>query len=348
MKTPEDFNPEAKRVFVRCDFNVPLGEGEVLDDFRIEKAVPTLEYLVSEGAKVVIGSHLGRPGGERDPSLSLAPVQESLLGWLDRSVVKADGCIGKEIERWTREMKKGEILLLENLRFRKGEKKNEERFARRLGRLADLYLNEAFSVSHRRHASLVGVPRFLPAGVGFLFEKEIEALSRVLEEPVSPVVGVIGGAKVESKRKALAGVREKVDSLLVGGRVGEELKGEERFEKENIHFPRDGKRKEGRVLDIGAETIKFFKKRIGEAGTVFWAGPMGKVEERGFRRGTVEIAEAIGESQGFKVVGGGDTVSFLRSQGLTPGFDHLSTGGGAMLHYLARGRLPALEVLKEQ
>lgn len=328
----------------RFDFNVPLEKGEVVDDYRIGQAVPTIEWLVEKGARVVLASHLGRPGGKKVSFLSLSPVQEALLLWLDRSVVLADDCIGKKIEKWTKEMKKGEILLLENLRFREGEEEGDKRFGKRLARLGDIYINEAFSVSHRAHASLVWPPRLLPSGVGLLFEKEVRNLSRVTEEPERPVVGIVGGAKVKSKGQFLDKLLEKADLLLAGGKVGEVLKKDKSLKDKNILFPRDGVGEDGNVFDIGPETIDVFKEEIRKAGTVFWAGPMGKFEDERYARGTKEVGKAVAESKAFTVVGGGDTVSFIREKKIE-GFNHVSTGGGAMLYFLAEGTLPALKDL---
>ncbi len=361
MQKITDLNLKGKRVLVRCDFNVPLREGEVVDDFRIEKTIPTIECIIKKGGKPILMSHLGRPGGERKESLSLAPVQDKLLEHLDLSVTKARTSIGAEIERWTEKMQPGEVLLLENLRFHKGETENDERFARRLSRLGDVYINEAFSVSHRNHASIVLLPEILPSAPGILFLKEIEALSKLRKEPERPLAGIIGGAKLAKKMGPIPGLLKTVDLLFVGGKVGEVLKryrenGEieeglrEIVEKidladEKMFLPLDVIARKGKICDIGPETIKVFKKNIKKAKTVFWAGPLGNIDLEEFETGSKEIAAAVGELEGFSVAGGGDTVSFLRKNGLDKKFDHISTGGSALLKFLSEGTLPGLEAL---
>lgn len=367
---------------MRCDFNVSLDDkGVVLDDFRIEKTVPTIEYLIEKGAKTILMSHLGKPEGKFDKALSLGPVQNKLLEYLDVSVTKAQDCIGKDIGSWTREMADGEVLLLENLRFHKEEEENDLEFARALSRLGDIYINEAFGVSHRAHASLVGIPKFLPSGIGLLFKQEIDALSKVLDKPKRPLVGIIGGAKVHTKVEPINEFLEKVDFLLVGGKVADEVlraKGIsvgkslpdpeimaeiDKIELTNsrLRLPVDvvvaldnvytkvvgpgATRKQESVFDIGPETVKLFSRIIASAKTIFWSGPLGKIEDKRFSMGTFGVARAIVKSGAFSVAGGQETVSFLRQYNLADKFSHLSTAGGAMLEYLSKGTLPALEVL---
>lgn len=219
MRTLKDLNVKNKRVLVRCDFNVPLNEkGEIEDDFRIKQTIPTIEYLVEKGAKVILMSHLGRPEGRVVENLRLTPIQEKLTEYLDLSIAKAPDCVGKKIEKETIKMKEGEILLLENLRFHREEKKNYGNFAKEISKLADIYVNDAFGVSHRAQASIVGVPEYLPCAAGLLLEKEIKILSRVLENPWRPLVAIIGGVKIESKIKVIKQFLEKADHLLIGGK----------------------------------------------------------------------------------------------------------------------------------
>jgi len=387
MKTLKDFNFKNKRVLVRCDFNVPLDEkGSILDDFRIRQTIPTIKYLVKEGAKVILISHLDDPKGRIVENLRLTPLQEKLMEYLDLSVVKANDCIGPEVEGWLKEMKEGEILLLENIRFHKGEEENDENFAKELAKLGDTYINDAFSVCHRAHASVVGIPKFLPSGMGLLLEKEIKVLSNVLEKPWRPLVAIIGGVKISTKIKLIEKFLEIADHLLLGGEiantilsgkgilVGRPLPEKEVLEKIEkidltnlkLHLPVDGiislkerkedflregaigtfKKEEG-VFDIGSETRAIFEKIIKTAKMIIWNGPLGLFEDERFEKGTREVALEIARNHtAFKIIGGGETIEAVTKFGLLDKFDHVSTGGGAMLEFLAGEKLPGIEVLK--
>jgi phosphoglycerate kinase len=345
MRTLKEFNFKEKRVLVRCDFNIPLGnQGEILDDFRIKQSIPTIEYLIEKGAKIILMSHLGRPKGKVVEELRLTPIQNKLMEYLDVSIVKAADCIGPEIEKWTHQMQTGEVLLLENLRFHKGEEENEENFTRELAKLGDIYINEAFSVSHRNHASIVGVPKYLPSGAGFLLEKEIKVLTDLIENPAKPLIAIIGGAKVETKSKLINRISEIADSVLIGGLINKAIK------EKNIQlkFPQkivepvdsiDGK-------DIGPKTIERFREKIFSAKTIFFNGVLGLIEKEEFTKGTREVLGAIIESKAFSVIGGGEMVWFVNRLGLTEKLNHVSTGGGAMIAFLAGEKLPGIEALK--
>lgn len=346
MKTLRDFDLKNKRVLVRCDFNVPLdGQGNISDDFRIKKTVPTISYLIENGAKVILMSHLGRPEGRVEEALRLTPVQDKLTEYLDVSVAKAPDCVGEEIEKWTREMQPGEILLLENLRFHKEEEENDDIFARKLASLGDIYINDAFGVSHRSHASVVGVAQYLPSGAGLLLEKEIKTLSGLIDAPEKPLVAVIGGAKVETKVGLVNKISGTADCVLVGGLIIKSIKGEK------IHLAHPEKIVEpideiGGGKDIGPETVELFREKISQAKTVFFNGALGQIESEEFSGGTEEILRAISESQAFSVVGGGDMMFLIARLGLSEKFNHISTGGGAMLALLSGQKLPGLEALK--
>ncbi len=385
MKTVRDFKVKKKRVLVRCDFNVALDkEGNILDDFRIEKTIPTIEYLIKNGAKVILMSHLGRPDGKKVETLKLDKVQERLTEYLDLSVTKAPDCVGKEIEEYTKELQAGEILLLENLRFHKEETQGNKEFAQKLSKLADLYINDAFGVSHRSHASVTGVPKFLTSGVGLLLEKEIKVLSGLIQDPDQPLVSIIGGAKVETKIKLLKKLLEDKTHLLLGGvlantvlkakKVGigqskiepkmVELAKKMDLTNSKLHLPVDvlvasnssknsffiraiGEVKKGEsIFDIGPDTCELFENIIKRAKTIFWNGPLGMIEKKDFSKGTLKIAQAVAGSDAFSVVGGGETVEFLNKKGLSSEFNHVSTGGGAMLCFLSGEKLPGLEALK--
>jgi len=346
MRNVRDFNVTNKRILVRCDFNVPLSDkGEILDDFRIRKTIPTIEYLIEKGARVILMSHLGRPEGKVAEEFRLTPVQDKLAEYLDISIAKASDCTGIEIEKWTKEMLPGEVLLLENLRFRKEEEENNENFAKELSKLGDIYINDAFGASHRAHASIVGITKFLPAGAGLLLEKEVSCLAKLSTNPAKPLVAVIGGKKVEDKSKVIDKISEVADFILISGLIKKEID-QKNFKfryPEKIIAPID---EIGGGKDVGPETIKLFRTKIMEAKTVFWSGPLGKIEEEEFSGGTKELAEAIIESGAYSVVGGGETMEFVNQLGLADKFSHVSTGGGAMLEFLSGTKLPGLEALK--
>lgn len=217
-KTVEDFDVNGKRVLVRVDFNVPMDEeGNITDDTRIRAALPTIQYLIKNGAKVILASHLGRPKGKKNPKYSLAPVAGRLSELLGKDVVMAGDCIGEEVEKAVASMKPGDVMLLENVRFYAEEEANDRGFAEKLARLADIYINDAFGTAHRAHASTAGVAEFLPAGAGFLMKKEIEIMGKALEAPERPFVAILGGAKVSDKIGVIKNLLNKVDYLLIGG-----------------------------------------------------------------------------------------------------------------------------------
>ena len=218
-KKLKDMDFKNKKALVRVDFNVPLKDGEVADDTRIEAALPTIEYLINEKAKVILMSHLGRPGGEVDESLRMDPVAEKLADLLGKPVSKVDDCIGKEAEDAIAEMEDGDVLVLENTRFYPGEKANDEEFAKKLANLADVYVNDAFGAAHRAHASTTGVAKLLPAGAGFLMQQELNALSKATDNPEHPYVAIMGGAKISDKMDAIRSLLNRVDYLLVGGGI---------------------------------------------------------------------------------------------------------------------------------
>ena len=387
IKILKDFNLKSKRVLVRCDFNVPLNDkGQVEDDFRIKQTLPTIEYLIKNNAKVILMSHLGNPEGRFLEKLSLAPVQKKLQEYLKITVKKTDDCVGKEVVKEVGRMKEKDVLLLENLRFHEGEEKNDLEFAKKLASLGDIYVNDAFSVCHRAHASISAITNFLPAAAGFLLDKEIKVLSRVLTNPWNPLVAIIGGAKIETKIGVLENFLKKADHVLVGGKIansilaikglwlGGTLPSQEAIDKvkkfdltsTKLHLPVDvvvspnktgdiylrysapaSVRKDELALDIGHETVKIFSQIIKEAKMIIWSGPMGLFEIPLFEKGTKEIAEKIARNQSsYKIIGGGDTILAVTKFGLLDKFDHVSTGGGAMLSFLGGEDLPGIKALE--
>lgn len=323
MKTLKDFEVKDKRVLVRADFNVPLGpQGEILDDFRIRETLPTIKYLFEKKAKVILMSHLGNPGGKFVKELQLTPVTKRL-----------EELLGKKVD------------LLENLRFNPGEESNDENFAKALAQKGDIYINDAFGACHRNHASIVGVPKFLPSGAGFLLEKEVALLTKLSTSPEKPLVAIIGGAKVETKVGVINKLSEKADFVLISGLIYKGAISQKIAFKYpgKVVFPVD---ETGGGKDIGPETIKLFQEKIAQAKTIFWNGPLGKIEDKEFASGTQVLVKAIVESGAFSIVGGGETVEFINKLGLIGKFSHVSTGGGAMLEFLSGEKLPGLEALK--
>jgi phosphoglycerate kinase len=330
-----------KHVLVRADLNVPLENGRVADDTRIRKALPTLEYLLEHDAtEVAVCSHLGRPKGP-DPALSMTPVARRLRELLPD-------------ER---------IDVLENTRFDPGETKNDPEFARKLAEGHDLFVEDAFGSVHRAHASTVGVAKLLPAYAGLLLERELEELGKLLGEVDHPFVLISGGAKVEDKLGVLRNLGRRADTVLVGGKMAEELRDDNPLGFP-VELPRDvvaaaafepdaetevvpyDRLPEGWLgLDIGPETRKAFAAEIAKARTIFWNGPMGVFEWPRFAEGTKAVAEAVAHSDGYSVVGGADSIRALNELGLTDEVSWASTGGGAALELLEGKELPGVSVI---
>jgi phosphoglycerate kinase len=379
MKKLQSFNFKGKNVLVRCDFNIPFSkEGEVLDDFRIKMALPTLNYLIKEKARVILISHLET----KKEKLSLEKILPVLEKNLQKKVKFLVNYLGENSRKEIEKLEPGQVILLENVRFHKGEKENDLQFAKRISQLGDIFVNEAFSVCHRRHASIVSLPKYLPKAAGFLLEKEVGVFSNLLNKPKRPFVAIIGGIKIGTKIKTILNILKIADNLILGSKIGEvifaqkgiiigrdfdEVKLIEKIDLTDpkIHFPLDGVialkdltegylrkggigslRTEEDVFDIGPETIKIFKKVLKSAKTILWNGPLGMHEDKRFEQGTKTIADAIVRNySALKIAGGGETVSAINTFGLSDKFDFLSTGGGAMLEFLAGEKLPGIEAL---
>jgi len=378
MKTIKDIDVANKRVLVRCDFDVPLNKkGEVADDFRIRACLPTIKYLIKHKAKIILLAHLGRPKGKRIATLSLGPVQDKLTELLELSIFKTPDCVGKVVEKAVAGLEASEILLSENLRFHPEEEENDLNFAKQLVKLGDIFVNEAFAVSHRTHASIVSIPRFLPAVGGLHLAQEVKILTQIISQPKRPLVVIIGGAKVLTKIKVIKNLSGLADSILLGGvvanvfmKVKSQEIGESKTDKEaeeylkkidldwsKIYLPIDflprtelalvrSLPNKNLILDIGLKTAKNFAEIISKSKTIIWNGPIGVAELEEFSSGTRKIAQAIAESSGFSLVGGGDTIAALNKFGFLEKMDHVSTGGGAMLEFLAGSKLPGIEALK--
>jgi phosphoglycerate kinase len=388
FKTLEDVDVKNKKILVRADFNVPLDDlGNIFDETRILKSLPTIKYLLDQNAEIILMSHLGRPEGKAVERLRLEPVGLRLSKLLDEQVLTLMDSVGPAVERAIEGMEFGDIILLENIRFHSEEEANDKNFAKRLANLADIFINDAFGTAHRAHASTEGVSHFLPSAAGLLMEEEVRALSSVIEKPKRPFVAVIGGAKISTKIKVINKLLEKVDNLLLGGAlantilkaaglevgkslVEEEMMGEARRLSEQrskkLKVPVDAvvaeEAKEDAqarivtineiqskeaVYDIGPETIGEFTDIIKGAKTIIWNGPMGKFEVVQFAEGTNSVAKAVAESKGESIIGGGETLVAVSRLALTDRVSFVSTGGGAMLKFLEGSELPALEALRK-
>jgi len=387
MKTIRDIDLKGKKVFIRVDFNVPLEGDKIADDTRIVESLPTIEYVIKSSGKVILCSHLGRPKGKRVPELSLKPVYEYLKNVLDTEIKFLEELEGEFAEKVVSELKEGEVLLLENVRYYKGETKNDPEFAKLLSKFADVFINDAFSVSHRAHASVVGVAELVKdKGIGFQMEKELKYLSKIISSPERPFYAIIGGSKVSTKIGVLKSFLSKIDKLIIGGamantflaakgyEVGDSFVEEEFFDvakkilkeaKEQevkLYLPvdavveRNGEVKEiglkevqkgDKIYDIGKKSVKLFSEALQEAKTVVWNGPLGYFEKPPFHEGTVAIAHKIAALSSITIAGGGDTISAIKLAGVEHAFSYISTAGGAFLEYLEGKELPGLVVLKK-
>lgn len=333
---------------MRCDFNVPLDEvGRVLDDFRIQATLPTIEYILQKKGKLILMTHVGDPAGRVVSRLKVDGIAKKLSELLDVPVAKASDCVGRRVEALVSKMAPGEILLLENLRFHKEEQENDPSFVRKLALLGDLYCNDAFAVAHRAHASVAGVPKLLPAFAGFFLEHELQGLEGLLKNPKHPVVAIIGGKKIESKLPVIDALSNIADVVLVGNLLANAaIKRKARFQNPSkILFAPDAVPGKSKEFDIGPKTRELFLRTIKEAKTVFWAGPLGKYEESPYQEGSLAVAKAIVKSNAFSVAGGGNLIAFLGKHRLREKFSHLATGGSAMLAFLAGKKLPGLQAL---
>lgn len=387
-KTVKDIELRGNKVLVRVDFNVPLEDGEVMDDTRIQAALPTIQHLLDRDAAVILCSHLGRPKGEVDLNFSLRPVGEYLAELLGKEVKFSEDCIGATAKEAARSLEVGEVLLLENTRFHPGEKANDPEMARQLAILAEVFVNDAFGSAHRAHASTVGVAEKLPAVAGLLMEKEILYLGQVIAEPEYPFVVILGGAKISDKIGVIENLLGMADKILIGGgmantffkaqgfNMGDSLVEEDAVStaemllkkaKNKVQLPVDvvladefSENAEAktapvrnipdgwRILDIGEETVRLFSQEIINAKTVVWNGPMGVFEFEKFAKGTFGIAQAVADCSGLTIVGGGDSAAAVKQSGLADKIKHISTGGGASLMMLEGKTLPGLAALMDK
>lgn len=392
-KTIKDVNFEGKRSLVRCDFNVPMEDGKITDDGRIRAALPTIKYLVEAKAKVILMSHLGRPKGEPKAEFSLSKVADRLAELVGQPVkfAQSDVVVDDKVRKIASELQNGEIMLLENVRFRKEETDNDLHFAKELSELGDIFVQEAFGTAHRAHASTAGVAEYLSAVSGFLIEKEVKFLGDAVADPKRPFVAIMGGAKVADKIKVIDNLLEKVDTLIIGGgmsytffkakgyEIGSSILDENGIELAKEIMDKASKLNKDLVLpidivvadkfdneantkivdvesipsdmmglDIGPKTIELFNKKIADAKTVVWNGPVGVFEMENFAKGTRAVAEALAKSDCISIIGGGDSAAAIKKFGLEDKMTHISTGGGASLEFLEGKELPGIAVIEDK
>ncbi len=391
-KSMEDVNVKGKRVFVRVDFNVPMADGQVSDDTRIRAAIPTINYLVEQGAKVILASHLGRPKGEVNEDMRLTAAGARLEELIGKPVKKLDESIGETVEKVVNEMQEGDIVLLENVRFHKGEEKNDEELSKAFAKLADVFVNDAFGAAHRAHATTEGITKYVDVAVsGFLMQKELDVLGKALSNPERPFTAIIGGAKVKDKIDVIENLLDKVDNLIIGGGlaftfvkamghdIGKSLLEEDKIDlaksfiekaKEkgvNFYMPIDAVvaaefSNDAEIatvdidaipanmmgLDIGPKTAAKYAEVIKASKLIIWNGPMGVFEMEKFANGTKAVAQAMAETEGYTVIGGGDSAAAVEKFGFAEKMDHVSTGGGASLELMEGKELPGIVALNDK
>ncbi len=386
-KTVKDLDVKGKRVLVRCDFNVPLdfeNKSVITSDKRIIESMPTINYLIDNGARVVLCSHLGKT----KEKLSLKPVAIKLSEFLGQEVRLLEEIIGENVENIVNNMKDGEVVLLENVRMFEEEEKCDDEFSKKLARLGDIFVNDAFGSCHRAHSSTYGVAKLLPAYSGFLVEKEINALDKSINNPIRPLVAILAGAKVSTKISVISALLEKIDTLIIGGgmtytfakALGGSI-GNSICESDKLDIATDilekAKSKGIKVIlpvdtvcannfsneantiisdtmeipdgyegmDIGPKTVELIKEEIMKAGTVVWNGPVGVFEFDNFAKGTKEVAIALADSDAISIIGGGDSAAAVEKFGLDDRMSHISTGGGASLEFMEGKVLPGIDIL---
>lgn len=387
-KTVRDIDLKGKRVLMRVDFNVPMQDGKVTDDKRIKASLPTIKYILDQGASLILMSHLGRPKGGPDPEFSLRPVADVLSSQLGVPVKMAPDTVGPEVEAMAKELKPGEVLLLENTRFHKGEEKNDLELAKQMAALADVYVNDAFGSAHRAHSSTEGVAQFLPAVSGLLMEQELEYLGRAVGNPEHPYVAILGGAKISDKIDVVESLLSKADKLIIGGGMANtfltakgfnmrdslveeasldtaksilEKAGDklilpvdavvaDKFEADANHEVVDvDKIPPGwRMMDVGPKTLEMYKQALNGAKLIVWNGPVGVFEMPNFAEGTFALAKLLADSGATTVIGGGDSASAVKKAGVANKMTHVSTGGGASLEFLEGKELPGVAALMDK
>ena len=384
-KTVRDIDIKGKRVLMRVDFNVPMQDGKVTDDKRIKASLPTIQYVLDQGASLILMSHLGRPKSGPDPEFSLKAASEVLSSLLGKPVKMAPDCVGPEVEKMAKALKPGDVLMLENTRFHAGEERNDLDLAKQMASLGDVYVNDAFGSAHRAHSSTEGVAHFLPAVSGFLMEQELEYLGRAVSNPEHPYVAILGGAKISDKILVVETLLTKCDKLIIGGGMANTFLAAKGYamqdslvEAASIDTAKSILSKAGnklllpvdaviadkfeaeanskvvdvdkvpagwRIMDIGPKSIEAFKAALNGAKLIVWNGPMGVFEMPKFAEGTFAIAKLLAASGATTVIGGGDSASAVKKAGVAKQMTHVSTGGGASLEFLEGKELPGVAAL---
>ncbi|WP_456268457.1 phosphoglycerate kinase [Kushneria sp. AK178] len=382
VRKMSELNLAGQRVLIRQDFNVPIKDGKVTSDARIRASLPTIRTALEQNARIMLMSHLGRPTeGEPSDDESLAPVANHLGELLGMTVRLERDYLDQDPE-----VQEGEVVLLENVRFNKGEKKDDESLAKKYASLCDVYVMDAFGTSHRAEASTHGVARFAPdACAGPLLSSELDALEKALSSPKRPMVAIVGGSKVSTKLEVLNALSDRCDQLIVGGgiantfiaaagyNVGKSLyeadlvdQARALMDKVNVPLPIDvvvatefsdkaeavtrnvdEVRDDEMILDVGPQTAQTYADALREAGTILWNGPVGVFEIEQFSAGTKAMARAIADSNGFSIAGGGDTLAAIDQFSVTDDISYISTGGGAFLEYVEGKTLPAVSALRD-
>ena len=383
MKTIRDFNLNNKKVIIRVDFNVPMKDGVITDDTRIKESLKTINYAISNNAKVILMSHLGRIKEESDKvKNTLKPVSIRLSELLNKKVIFIPNTRGSELENAINNLQNGDVLLMENTRFEdlpdKKESKNDPELGKYWASLGDIYINDAFGTAHRAHASNVGIASHLKSGIGFLIEKELDNLLPAINNPDRPFTVILGGSKVSDKIGIIENLVMKADYILIGGgmaftflkaggvEIGDSLLDEDSIDfckkmlkehKDKLILPIDvvtnlkecfitDITKEEKGLDIGPKTVKLFKQYLDNSKTIIWNGPVGMFENDKYSNGTKGICEILKNIDAVKIAGGGDTASAVKNFGYEQAFTHISTGGGASLELLEGKELPGIAIIK--
>ncbi len=354
LRKIQDIDLRGQKVLMRVGFNVPLENGKIKEAYKIESVKTTIDYILAQGGILTLVSHLGRPleyhknnpGSEWTDKFSLRQLLPELKKILNLKIKFVPSVNDNVIKKELGNLSSGKVLLLENVRFYEEEKNNDNIFAHRLAKNFDVFANDAFSVCHRQHASVVGVTEYLPSFAGLRMQEELANLDKVKNNPEHPAVAIIGGAKIKTKLPLIKALEQKYDFVLVGGKVAVEAIDDNLRFNSKIIIAEDFV--DQNRLDIGPQTIKHFQNIIASSATIVWNGPLGLLEKKPFDIGTRKIIKAIVDSGAYSVVGGGESVQAVMASGLADRFSFISTGGGAMLKYLSNGKMPGLEVLRAE